>query len=310
MAKSIAFQMDPLGSLNQAIDSSLILAKEGMRRGYKCWHFTPQSLAVDHCCPRAQAAPLVASDSGWSLLAESSRIDLNDMSAIFIRQDPPFDMAYITSTFMLDHVADDVVMVNNPAGIRNGAEKFLPLKVPQFMPPTVITADRDEITRFWREYKDIILKPLYDFGGSNIFRVQEDGDNLSHTIDALHQEYKTPIIAQRFIPGVSEGDKRIIMVDGEPVGGFLRVPQKGDIRSNMVAGGTPVKSTLTDHERQLCEKLSPILKDMGILFAGIDVIAGYLTEVNVTSPTGIAALNALDGIQVEQILWDVIEEKM
>jgi glutathione synthase len=232
------------------------------------------------------------------------------MDVILMRQDPPFDMAYITATHLLEHVRDEVLVINDPVSVRNAPEKLFATHFPGLMPPTLITSDRDAIMEFRREHGEIILKPLFGNGGAGVFRLGPADENLNALLELFTQIYREPIIVQRYLPEIRQGDKRIILVDGEAVGGVLRVPPAGEARANLHVGGTAVKTVLTAREHEICAAIGPTLKEQGLVFVGIDVIGDYLTEINVTSPTGIQEINRLDGVALETKVWDAIENRL
>jgi glutathione synthase len=232
------------------------------------------------------------------------------MDVVLMRQDPPFDMAYITATHLLEHVHPTTLVVNDPASVRNAPEKLFVTRFEGLMPPTLITSDRIEILSFRAEHGDIIVKPLFGNGGSGVFRVTPDDENLNALLEMFTLLYREPLIVQRYLPEVRVGDKRIILIEGEPVGAVLRVPAKGEARANLHAGATAVKSQLTPREREICTAIGPTLRQQGLLFVGIDVIGDYLTEINVTSPTGIQEINRLDGTKLETLVWDAIESRL
>jgi glutathione synthase len=228
---------------------------------------------------------------------------------VLMRQDPPFDMGYITATHILEHIHPKTLVVNDPVAVRNAPEKLLVTHFPELMPPTLITSAKDEILAFRREHKDIIVKPLFGNGGAGVFHLKPDDENLGSLLELFTQFYREPVIVQRYLPEVRQGDKRIILIDGEPAGAINRVPQAGEARSNMHAGGRPDKSTLTDREREICAVIGPVLRDQGQIFVGIDVIGPYLTEINVTSPTGIQEIDRFDGTNLSALVWDAIEKR-
>jgi glutathione synthase len=227
-----------------------------------------------------------------------------------MRQDPPFDMAYITATHILEHIHPGTLVVNDPASVRNAPEKLFVTHFPDLMPPTLITADRDQIMAFRREHGDLILKPLFGNGGAGVFLVKQDDMNLNALLELFTERSREPLVIQRYVPEVRQGDKRIILVDGEAMGAINRVPAAGEARSNMHVGGRPEKTTLTEREREICRRIGPALRDRGLIFVGIDVIGGYLTEINVTSPTGLQEVARFDGIRLEAHIWDAIEARL
>jgi glutathione synthase len=237
-------------------------------------------------------------------------LDLGRMDVVLMRQDPPFDMAYITATHMLEHIHPDTLVVNDPAAVRNAPEKILVTQFPDLMPPTLITWDLNAIRDFRNEFKDIIVKPLFGNGGAGVFRIREDDENLAALLEMHFARSREPLMIQRYEPAVRQGDKRIILIDGEPMGAINRVPAAGEARSNMHVGGRPEKSTLTDREREICARIGPTLREQGLLFTGIDVIGDYLTEINVTSPTGLQEVARFDGVHLERAIWDAIEARL
>ncbi len=312
MSLRVAFQMDPLEKLSLAADSTLALAIEAQKRGHQLWHYIPQDLFIEDTTVKAVAAELqVAEEPDVSAQSgEREVLSLADMDLVLIRQDPPLDMAYLSTTYLLELLPNSTLVLNDPAGIRNAPEKLLPLQFQDLIPPTLIAKNKDQIQRFLETHKDIVLKPLYEFGGRAVVRLQEGDANIRALIDFFDNLYDTPIIAQKFIPEVFQGDKRLILVDGELVGGFTRVPQAGDIRSNMAVGGKPQQCEITERDHYACSALRPVLKQLGLFFVGVDMVGEYLTEVNVTSPTGIRALNQLEGTCAESTIWDAIEAKI
>ena len=311
MGLVVAIQMDPIESINIDADSTFVLALEAQRRGHTLYHYLPRRLTLRDGRLTARARPLeVRRERGRHFaLGEEETLDLAAMDVILMRQDPPFDMAYITATHLLEHVRDRVLIVNDPVSVRNAPEKLFATHFPALMPPTLITGDRDEIIRFRREHGEIILKPLFGNGGAGVFRLGPEDENLNALLEVFTQLYREPIMVQRYLPEIRQGDKRVILVEGEPVGAVLRVPAKGEARANLHVGGTAVKSELTAREREICAAIGPTLRQQGLLFVGIDVIGDYLTEINVTSPTGIQEINRLDGTRLETLVWDAIEAR-
>jgi glutathione synthase len=242
-------------------------------------------------------------------LGEAQLVDLRDVDVVLMRQDPPFDMAYITATHILEHIHPKTLVVNDPASVRNAPEKLFVTHFPDLMPPTLITANADEIQAFRAEHKDIIVKPLFGNGGAGVFHIKPDDENLSSLIEMFTEQSREPIIAQGYLPAVRLGDKRVILVDGEAVGGINRVPADGEARSNMHVGGTPLKTELTPRDLEICAAIGPVLKEQGMIFVGIDVIGDYMTEINVTSPTGIQECGRFDGTNLAGSIWDAIESK-
>ncbi len=312
MPLKIAFQMDPIENVNIDGDSSFRLALEAQARGHDLFYYTPDQLAFESGAVTARGWPLeVRRDpSDFYTLGEKQAVNLADFDVVWLRQDPPFDMGYITSTHLLDMIHPDTLVVNDPFWVRNYPEKLLVLNFEGLTPPTTIARDLETIKAFKAEHKDIILKPLYGNGGAGVFRLGPDDKNLTSLHELFTGINTEPLIAQKFLPDVSNGDKRIILVDGEPVGAINRVPAKGETRSNMHVGGRPEKVGMTPRDLEICAQIGPLLKEKGQIFVGIDVIGDYLTEINVTSPTGIQELEKFDGTNVAALIWDAIEAKI
>jgi glutathione synthase len=312
MSLAVAIQMDPIESVNIDSDSTFALALEAQARGHALYHYVPRALALRDGRLTARARPLaLRRERGrhFTLGAEAV-LQLAAMDVILMRQDPPFDMAYITATHLLEHVRDEVLVVNDPVNVRNAPEKLFATHFDGLMPPTLITADRNEIVAFRREHGDIILKPLFGNGGAGVFHLSPADDNLNALLELFTQLYREPIIVQRYLPEVRQGDKRIILVEGEPLGAMLRVPPPGEARANLHVGAQAAKTTLTAREREICAAIGPALREQGMVFVGIDVIGDYLTEINVTSPTGIQEINRFDGTRLEARIWDAIEARL
>ena len=309
--KNIAVQMDHVSSINIAGDSTFAMSLEAQARGYRLFHYTPDKLSLRDGKVYARAEPMELRDTKGDhfTLGEPERIDLSTMDVVLLRQDPPFDMAYITSTHMLERIHPKTLVVNDPAWVRNSPEKIFVTEFPDLMPATLITRDADEIRAFREEMGDIIIKPLYGNGGAGVFHLKKDDRNLASLLETFGQMFREPFIAQQYLPDVRKGDKRIILVDGEPVGAINRVPAEHDSRSNMHVGGRAEGSELTNREHEICARIGPALKARGFLLVGIDVIGGYLTEINVTSPTGIREVKRFSGTDISTILWDAIEAK-
>ena len=313
MSLKIAIQMDPVGTINVTTDSSFMLALEGKFRGHVLYHYLPSELCLEDGRLYAQASKIVEVKQDQDhpfRLTKPLQIDLGEMDIILMRQDPPFDMSYLTATYLLEHVVPEVLVLNDPVNVRNSPEKLLVTHFSGVAPPTLISANKEQISNFREKYKDVIIKPLYGNGGAEVFHLKPEDENLGSLLDMFFAKYREPIITQKYLPEIRNGDKRIILVDGEPVGGVLRVPAEGDSRANFHAGGGAQKTTLTDREREICSMIGPTLSKLGLLFVGIDVIGDYLTEINVTSPTGIQEINRLDSIHVEKLLWDAIEAQL
>jgi glutathione synthase len=312
MSLAVAIQMDPIESINIDADSTFVLALEAQRRGHGLFHYLPRHLAFRDGRLLARARPLqVRRERGnHATLGAPEMLDLATVDVILMRQDPPFDMSYITATHLLEHVHPRTLVVNDPVHVRNAPEKLFVTHFDGLMPPTLITSDRDEILAFRREHCDIIVKPLFGNGGAGVFHITEGDENLNALLEMFTQLYREPVIVQRYIPEVRAGDKRIILTDGVAVGAVSRVPTAGEARSNLHVGGKAVKATLTPREREICAAIGPALRERGLIFVGIDVIGDYLTEINVTSPTGLQEINRLDGVMLEKGLWDAIEARL
>ena len=311
MALKIAFQMDPIGPINIKADSTFRIALEAQARGHELFYYTPDKLAYQEGRVTAVGWPLTvqAVEGAHFTLGDAAQVDLADFDVVWLRQDPPFDMGYITTTHLLDRLAPGTLVVNDPFWVRNYPEKLLVLDFPELTPPTTIARDLDILRAFRDKHKDVIIKPLYGNGGAGVFRLKEGDGNLASLHELFTGINREPLIAQKFLPDVSAGDKRVILVDGEPVGAINRVPQKGETRSNMHVGGRPEKVELTDRDREICAAIGPLLREKGQIFVGIDVIGRYLTEINVTSPTGIQELERFDGTNVAELIWQAIEAK-
>lgn len=307
----IAFQMDPIDDIDIDADSSFRLAEEAQLRGHELFYYTPDRLAYQEGRVTAKGWPLEvrrAQGDHFTLGAEEE-IDLAEVDVVWLRQDPPFDMSYITTTHLLDRVHPETLVVNDPFWVRNYPEKLLVLDFPDLTPPTTIARDLDTLKAFKAKHDDIILKPLYGNGGAGVFRLTAEDRNLSSLHELFSGINREPLIAQKYLPDVTGGDKRIILVDGEPVGAINRVPAKGEVRSNMHVGGRPEKSSLTAREQDICAAIGPLLRDKGQIFVGIDVIGDYLTEINVTSPTGIQELERFDNVNIAARIWEAIEQR-
>jgi glutathione synthase len=309
---TIAIQMDALTTVNYRYDSSLTLAAGALRRGHKVYIYQPHELSWQPGLLSAPAQEL----SGLQIplashvLGPREVLDLSSVDVILLRQDPPYNLAYITTTHLLELVADKVLVLNNPKAVRDAPEKLLVQRFPDLIPPTLITRNRAGIAAFRATHGDIILKPLFGHAGSGVFHIRPDDENYTAALDALLGSGLEPIIVQKYLPTVREGDRRIVLFDGEPVGVFARVPVAGEARANTRYGSQLVASTLTTRERDICTALAPTLKQTGLFFAGIDVIGGWLTEINVTSPAGIAQLNELNDTQLEDEFWQQAEAKL
>lgn len=312
MSLAVAIQMDPIEEVDIDGDSSFVLALEAQARGHALFHYGPQDLSFSEGRISAKARPIhVRREKGNHFSAGAvERIDLAMMDVVLMRQDPPFDMSYITATHLLEHVHPKTLVVNDPVSVRNAPEKLFVTHFDGIMPPTLISSNLEEIKEFRAKYKDIIIKPLYGNGGAGVFYLKPEDENLSALCEMFTEFYREPMIIQKYLPEVRQGDKRIILVDGAPVGAINRIPQVGEVRSNMHVGGKAVKSELTTRERDICEAIGPSLKEKGLIFVGIDVIGDYLTEINVTSPTGLQEINRFDGVKLEATIWDCLEAKI
>ncbi|MGA7430311.1 MAG: glutathione synthase [Xanthobacteraceae bacterium] len=311
MALNVAVQMDPIDRINIRGDSTFALLLEAQARSYPLSYYTPDKLSLRDGKVSASVRPLVVRDiaSDHFTLGEARHAELSSFDVILLRQDPPFDLAYITSTHMLERVHPKTLVVNDPAHVRNAPEKVFVTEFPDLMPPTLVTRDLDAIKAFRAEYGDIVMKPLYGKGGEAVFLLSREDLNFGSLYDMFSATFREPWVIQKFLPAVKDGDKRVILVDGEFAGAINRVPAPDDLRSNMVRGGTAKATDLTDREREICARLGPALRERGLLFVGIDVIGGYLTEINVTSPTGIRAVKNLGGADIAALIWDKIAEK-
>jgi glutathione synthase len=308
----IAFQMDPIEAVDINADSSFRLAEEAQARGHELFFYSPDKLAYDEgrILAVGQSFTVQRVQGDHVALGPMERVDLAEFDVIWLRQDPPFDMHYITSTHLLDRLKGQALVVNDPFWVRNYPEKLLVLDFPDLTPPTMIARDLETIKSFKARYGDVILKPLYGNGGAGVFRLDANDRNLTSLHELFTGFSREPLIVQKFLPDVSAGDKRVILVDGEPVGAINRVPAKGETRSNMHVGGRPEKIGLSERDLEICANIGPLLKEKGQVFVGIDVIGTYLTEINVTSPTGIQELERFDGINVAEMIWKAIEAKL
>ena len=312
MAKlRVAVQMDPIEKINITGDSTFALMLEAQARGHTLFYYTPDTLAMRDGTVSSLVSAVNVRDvkSDHVTIEPAHRLDLSTMDVILLRQDPPFDMAYITTTHLLERIHPKTLVVNNPASVRNAPEKILVTEFPDLMPPTLITRDKAEIDAFRREHGDVVMKPLYGNGGAAVFKVSTKDPNFGSLYDLFSVTFREPWVIQRFLPKVVDGDKRIILVDGVALGAVNRVPTGDDIRSNMVRGGAAETTELSDREREICERIGPMLRDLGLIFVGIDVIDGHLTEINVTSPTGLRAIKRLGGPDLAAAIWDAIESK-
>src|SRR6476619_6739509 len=307
----VAVQMDPIERINVRGDSTFALLLEAQARGHSLTYYTPDRLAQVGGRVFASVQPVTVRDEVGNhfTLGESRRIELSTLDVILLRQDPPFDLAYVTTTHLLERIQPGTLVVNDPAHVRNAPEKVFVTEFPDLMPPTLITRDLGEIKSFRAEHGDIVMKPLYGHGGGAVFRVTRDDLNFGSLYDMFSVTFREQWEVQQFLPAVKAGDKRIILVDGEFAGAVNRIPAADDLRSNMVRGGAPKATELTKREREICARLAPALRERGLLFVGFDVIGDATTEINVTSPTGIRAVKNLGGPDIAALVWDKIEEK-
>jgi glutathione synthase len=309
MHLTVAVQMDPIERINIRGDSTFALLLEAQSRGHKLAYYTPDRLVLQGSAVSAAVRPLQVRDvvGDHFTLGEAHLTDLASFDVLLLRQDPPFDLAYITTTHMLERLQRKTLVVNDPAHVRNAPEKVFVTEFPDLMPPTLITRDLDAIKAFRAAHGDIVMKPLYGHGGGAVFRITREDLNFGSLYDMFAVTFREQWVVQAFVPAVKEGDKRIILVDGEFAGAVNRVPAPDDLRSNMVRGGAPKATDLTAREREICRRLGPALRERGLLFVGIDVIGDWLTEINVTSPTGIRAVKNLGGADIAALIWDKIE---
>jgi glutathione synthase len=311
MSLAVAIQMDPIDRIDIDADSTFVLALEAQERGHALWYYTPPDMSFDHGRVYAKARRLAVRrvKGDHFTLGPVEPVDLVSVDVVLLRQDPPFDMAYITTTHLLEHIQPETLVLNDPAHVRNAPEKIFVTQFPDLMPPTLITSDRAEIDAFRTAHEDIILKPLYGNGGSGVFHLKPDDENLGSLLEMFTQMYREPIIVQRYLPEIRQGDKRIILVDGRPAGGVSRMPLAGEARANFHSGGQAQQAELTPREQEICAAIGPELRERGLVFVGIDVIGDWLTEINVTSPTGIQEINRLSGTKIEADIWDAIEAR-
>ena len=312
MSLKVGFQMDHVSGIDIKGDSTFALGMEAQHRGHKLYHWEPDRLQLRNGAVRARIEEMTLREEigNHFTLGDAVDTDLSQLDVVQLRQDPPFDMAYITTTHVLERIHPDTLVVNSPASVRNAPEKILVTDFADLMPETLITRDFDAIAAFREEIGDIILKPLYGNGGAGVFLLGEDDMNFTSLLEMFDQQFREPLIAQRYLKEVRGGDKRIILVDGEPVGAINRVPAENDARSNMHVGGRAEHAELTDRERDICERIGPTLKEQDFIFVGIDVIGDYMTEINVTSPTGIREVKAFSGTDIAALVWDAIEKRI
>lgn len=312
MSLYVALQMDPIENVSITADSTFRIGLEAESRGHRLFQYTVDQLRYDEgrVIARGRPVTLRRNEGDHVGFGDWAEVDLSEFDVIWLRQDPPFDMAYVTSTHLLDRVHPDTLVVNDPFWVRNCPEKLMVLDFPDLTPPTLIARDLSAIRAFRARHGEIIVKPLYGNGGAGVFHLKPDDPNLSSLFETFAGISREPVIAQKFLPAVVKGDKRIILVDGEPVGAINRVPQQGEARSNMHVGGRAEKVGLTAREREICARIGPVLREKGLIFTGIDVIDGWLTEINVTSPTGLQELERFDGINASEAIWLAIERRV
>jgi glutathione synthase len=312
MIKIVA-QMDDIFSINIKTDTTFLLLQEAQNRGHEIFYYTPQSMFLDvkkqKICAQISKIKLNNSSNFCEIL-EKKYQNLTDFDVILVRQDPPFDMNYLTTTYFLEKIKDLVLIVNDPSNIRNCPEKLFVTNFPNLTPPTIISSNLEIIKEFHKEHKKIILKPLYSFGADGVILIDETSQNLNSNFEMMQKLYKTPLIAQKFLEEIGNGDKRIFLLDGEPIGAVSRVAQKGEIRSNLHIGGSAQKAQLTNRDLEICREISPHLKKLNLLLVGIDVIGDYLTEINVTSPTCIPEINELNNQKLQTKILESIEKKL
>ena len=311
MALRVAIQMDPIERINIDGDSTFRIGLEAQDRGHSLFYYTPDRLIYREGRVLARGWPVTLRRERGShfVLGAEVEADLSEFDVVWLRQDPPFDMGYITTTHILERIHPSTLVVNDPFWVRNSPEKLLVLDFPDLTPPTLIARDLATIRAFKAVHGDVILKPLYGNGGAGVFHSARDDRNFSSLLEMFGQMFREPYIAQEYLPDVRKGDKRILLVDGEPVGAINRVPAENDARSNIHAGGRPEPTELTAREKEICARIGPALRERGFLFVGIDVIGDYMTEINVTSPTGIREVKKFGGADIAALLWDAIEKK-
>jgi len=311
MSLNVAVQMDPIERININADSTFRIMEEAQARGHRLFYYTPDRLALDEGRVTARGWPVEVRrvEGDHFSLGPEQEVDLADWDVVWLRQDPPFDMGYITTTHILERIHPATLVVNDPFWVRNYPEKLLVLGFPELTPPTIIARDLATLRAFKARHGDVILKPLYGNGGAGVFRLDPNDRNFTALWELFAGINREPLIAQKFLPAVAKGDKRIILVDGESAGAINRVPLEGETRSNLHAGGTAMKETLTDRDREICAAIGPLLREKGQIFVGIDVIGDWLTEINVTSPTGLQELERFDGINATARIWEAIERR-
>ena len=310
MSLRVAIQMDSIESVDFSADSTVALAREAQRRGHQLSYYLPETLRLGKEGLSANGQRLMLEEAANFSLGEVEPLELSAFDVVLLRQDPPFDMAYLTTTWLLEHIHPHTLVVNDPKSVRDAPEKLLMTHFPELIPPTLITRNRADIHAFRRAEKDIIVKPLYGNGGAGIFHISPSDDNLNALLDLYFDMSREPLMIQTYLPEVREGDKRIILADGKPCGLLNRLPPAGEARSNLHVGGTAAPSELTKRDHEICEVIGPHLKENGLIFAGIDVIGSYLTEINVTSPTGLQEADRFSGHDPAIDIWDAIEARL
>lgn len=312
MSLTIGVQMDPLENIDVSADSTIALALEAQNRGHKLFHYLATSLTLHMTEVLARTRPFRLAKTNKQLfkMGDEEFSSLDSMDVILMRQDPPFDMAYITATHILEHLPPRTLVVNNPAAVRNSPEKLLVTHFPDLMPPTLVTSDPIAAKEFRLEHQDVIIKPLFGNGGAGVFHVGPKDENFNVILETLHSSLHEPLVIQRYLPEIRNGDKRIILIDGIPAGAINRVPMDGEVRANMHVGAKAEPADLTARDHEICEVIGPKLKEEGLVFVGIDVIGNYLTEINVTSPTGIQEYLGFTGVNLASQIWDVVEERV
>lgn len=311
---TVAVQMDPMEDIKIGGDSTFHIMLAAQKRGHRLYHYLAPDLTYrdDRVLAKARPVKVQKVEGAHFVFGAAETLDLGrDVDVVLMRQDPPFDLSYITATHLLERVQTETLVVNDPASVRNAPEKLFVLDYARFMPPTMITRELDEVKSFLKQHGEIVVKPLYGNAGNAVFHVGQSGANLSALVELFKASWVEPFMVQAFIPGVAQGDKRIVLVDGEVAGAINRIPGAGEIRSNLAVGGSAAKTELTDREREICAAMGPELKARGLLFVGIDVIGGeWLTEINVTSPTGIVSIDAFDGTDTGGMIWDAIDARL
>lgn len=309
MSLKVALQMDPVEGIDINADSSFVIGLEALARGHALYYYHPHDLTLDGNRVVANSSRLnLRREVGNHFTLSDQKIrDISEMDVVLLRQDPPFDMSYITTTYLLDMIHPKTLVVNNPSEVRANSEKLYVARFPELMAPTLVSRNKKQLIDFRKIHKDIIMKPLYGNGGAGVFHIGPDDENMNALLEMMFAQNNEPVMLQAYIPDIRDGDKRIILIDGKALGGVNRIPAHGDARANMHAGGVAEKCQLTERDHEICNAIGPDLKSRGLLFAGIDVIGGYLTEINVTSPTGLQEIANFDGNHLEQALWGAIE---